>query len=423
MRVLLVAMPAMMAAHALAAAASSQPAASQPSSMAAGPSSSSQPATRKLLVLPMENRLGVSPRVAALVTDVVVAEARRVPGYAVMSKEDVEQVLKQEVRRQLLGCVDERCVTDLGRQLDADEVLYGSIGVLGAREMVVTLTRLDPNAQRVLGGRAERLSGASQEATLDAVPRMMVRLFDGYEPPPARTKAAMSLPLLVGVLTAMGAVVEYAAFASVMLSFSLPVANAVMFWLSAAAFLFSPVAGAFAMVYLMDALGRRVVGARYAAAVGVAALALSSPLVVLGSVVLATTFMLGGAATVLPSYLWVVSQEGISPGLVAAAATEASPRAGAGLFTGMLTSLLPAVIVVAVAVPLAQALVSAYFSKARPLDADVGTPGLWSNLEPVPSWAGWMPHQLAGGEPPVPERLQDEAPAPGPEPSGPSSLP
>jgi hypothetical protein len=372
-------------------------------------SPSARTASQKLMVLPPEVRLGVDARAAALVTDVLVTEVRRIPGYgSVVSTQDVQQALAAEQRRQLVGCSDPQCATDLARLVDVDEVLYGTLGLLGGTELVLTITHLDVRTNKVLHGMAERLSGASEDAMLDAVPRLLSRMFPAYTLPPARVRASLGPVPLVLSMTGLGAVVEYAALATVMLSYLLsgpiPGLNLAVGALALAAFLASPVAGAFVMAFLMDALGRRVVGARHAAVAGVIALLVYGPLAALGVV---------GLAVGLVAYIGLVlGLAGL--GLlaeVAGASGRAGPLSGSLFFnaSGTLGSGVPvaigvlylvamgALVGLVVVPPLVQAIVALRKSEPRALDADISSPGLYSSVEDPPAALSFLPRFILGG--------------------------
>lgn len=72
----------------------------------------------------------------------------------------------------MLGCADAGCVAEVGGALGADRVVHGSIGRVGS-SLLVNLTSLDPRKASHAASVSERLRGASDEAFLDALPRIV----------------------------------------------------------------------------------------------------------------------------------------------------------------------------------------------------------------------------------------------------------
>jgi hypothetical protein len=128
----------------------------------------------KLVVLKLESRGGLEPQTVDLFTDALVGELRRNP-VSVMTSADVAAVLGQERQRQLSGCTDSSCLTELGGALGADRIIHGSVGRVGG-SLVVNLTSLDPRSSRAVASVSERLQGGKDEAFLDALPSLAYQL-------------------------------------------------------------------------------------------------------------------------------------------------------------------------------------------------------------------------------------------------------
>jgi hypothetical protein len=77
-----------------------------------------------------------------------------------------------EKTKTMLGCADAGCVAEVGGALGADRVVHGSIGRVGS-SLLVNLTSLDPRKASHAASVSERLRGASDEAFLDALPRIV----------------------------------------------------------------------------------------------------------------------------------------------------------------------------------------------------------------------------------------------------------
>ncbi|MEW5852539.1 MAG: hypothetical protein AB2A00_27380, partial [Myxococcota bacterium] len=355
----------------------------------------------RLLVMPLEARAGVSAKEASLLSDLLVSETRRIPGYRVIAHADIEQMLSLEMKQQLLGCNGTSCLAELGGALDADEVLYGSVGRLGREELVLSVTRIDPRNANALAGESERLSGANADATLDSVPRVLHRLYPQYEPPEPRVRT-LSRPLLWGALTAAGAAIQYSAFSSLFTS--------VVFWPCPPLMVVSMVcsslmcfSGPFyvsaAQTWLADVMGRRQAGFRKPALAGALGLMFTAMYtlgaVITGSVLAALT------GVVLVAFLdgWPEAWR-LQP-LHSWATLDNWHRAWLApdrfFILGAALGLLPGVLALVTLIPGAQAVVLLAISQERPKDADPARPGLWGPFEEPPGFLHFLPRKLLGG--------------------------
>jgi hypothetical protein len=341
---------------------------------------------KKLLVLPLQARVGVEAKKAAVMGDLLNAEARKIPGYAVMTQEDIEKLLTVEMRKQLMGCSEGSCMAELGGSLNADEVLYGSVGRLGGTELVLGLSRLDARSSGVLGSESERLSGADDALILDHVPVLLKRLYPAYTPPPPQARG-LHPALSVLAMTGLGATVQYAALASVLGSFMF-LGVPPLFWgvllTTVAALLAAPLYVAWLEAWMLDLAGKRRVGFRWAAVVGVGLLALTGASALLPLVVGALMSTTAAVRSFIPR-----------PG---ASTADTNPLAtlgqvGAGLAFGA-AGVVPGLVAMVVGVPLVQALLLYAMSDARPVDEEARWPGLFGPHEKRPSWAPHLPGVL-----------------------------
>jgi TolB-like protein len=120
--------------------------------------------------------IGVDPGIAARIPDLVAQTLSHRPGYELVSRRDLQNILDDERTRQRKGCTqDEACVAQLAQKLQADLVLSGSIGQVGS-SYLLTLVVTDP-AQM---GSARRVEEAvKQEQDLPAAVNACVgKLFD-----------------------------------------------------------------------------------------------------------------------------------------------------------------------------------------------------------------------------------------------------
>jgi hypothetical protein len=66
---------------------------------------------------------GVAPDLLVALNEAVASEAGQVGSFEVMTESDMAQILSVEQRKQLMGCADPSCVTDLGKVANVDRVL------------------------------------------------------------------------------------------------------------------------------------------------------------------------------------------------------------------------------------------------------------------------------------------------------------
>jgi hypothetical protein len=96
----------------------------------------------RLLVLSLEAR-DTSPESAQALAQTVADEAARMKGYAVLTQQEVRSALDQEAQKQLLGCDDESCLSEIAAALDVDLLVSGSLGLEGdARILALSLTNV-----------------------------------------------------------------------------------------------------------------------------------------------------------------------------------------------------------------------------------------------------------------------------------------
>jgi hypothetical protein len=390
-------------------------------------------APRRMLVLPLQAKAGV-PRARVEALDVfLTTEARRVPGYAVLSTGDLERMLTLEQQRQMVGCQESSCLAEVAGALNAEEVLAGTVGRLGARELVLTLTRVEPRTARALAGESERLAVDDTDAALDAAARALQRLYPAYVLPSPRVQG-LGTARTTAAMLGVGAAMQYAATATAFFSLSGllffgPMGGAPLVVPAMATCVMSPWVTAWAQAWAMDLLGRRQGGFRKAALLG--SLLVPAVMVAAVPVVLAAGFLGGTTGTAA----------GVSAGVLMAAANApagvddawvhgvmagvlgVTQVAGAGLLcTGL--AMVPAILLVSVGVPLVQAVLLVWDPShgPRPPGEEARVPGLWGPQEVPPKLPALVPSWLVGGathpeEDLDPESVEDPAAlttAPGP---------
>lgn len=155
----------------------------------------------RLAVLELTAGVGVDPALVAPLTDAVTIEVQSRGFFDVTSSRDIATLLGVERQKQLLGCSDSSCFTELAGALGARFVLSGSVSRIG-NSWQLTLTTLDtvkaqPLARAVrldntLEGLRAQLAWVVAEATGTPLP-----------PPPSRV-VPVTLLVVAGVATAFG---------------------------------------------------------------------------------------------------------------------------------------------------------------------------------------------------------------------------
>jgi len=167
------------------------------------PSTPAQIAVLDLAPASPADRALASATSAALV-EVIAALPQLVPGTKVLGAAELDALIAQQSRSQLMGCEDERCMADLSRAVAADRVVMGRVGVV-AGEALLFLSLLDPqesvviarasravpvNAAGVRAGAADAVRALLAPAARDALRLASLSLVD-----PAAARATGDAPL------------------------------------------------------------------------------------------------------------------------------------------------------------------------------------------------------------------------------------
>lgn len=130
----------------------------------------------------------VEPRLARLVTNMLVVELRKLQGVSVVSMEEVRSMLAYEADKQLLGCSEGKtCHSSIGEALGVDQILVGELGVVGDQSNV-SLRRIDQAQARALDGFTIRLAPEGGEEFLAAVGPAVEKLFPDLPLKPGSTR-------------------------------------------------------------------------------------------------------------------------------------------------------------------------------------------------------------------------------------------
>jgi hypothetical protein len=145
-------------------------------------------APRRIALRPIPPSDGLKPSDVALLNDAVAAELRRQPNTQIITQTEIAALLSYEQQKQYLGCSEDACAADLGGALGCEELIIGSIGVIG-RSWMVNLRRLNIVKVVTTGQADRRLKNASIDDVLDTLPILVRELFPESAPAPAPAAA------------------------------------------------------------------------------------------------------------------------------------------------------------------------------------------------------------------------------------------
>ncbi len=94
---------------------------------------------------------------------IVAAEAAAVPGYQVLSAEEVRTALDQEANKALAGCDDSGCLAEIAQALDAELVVAGGLERAADGAALVSLTLLNAKAIVVVNRVSMTWAGPDKE--------------------------------------------------------------------------------------------------------------------------------------------------------------------------------------------------------------------------------------------------------------------
>jgi hypothetical protein len=126
----------------------------------------------KIALLRLTPMGDVDAKTVAVFGEALGGELRKRTGLSVMSESDIAALLGVERTKAMLGCTDAGCIAEVGGALGVDRVVHGSVGRVGS-SLLVNLSSLDPRRAAHAASVSERLKGASDEAFLDALPRIV----------------------------------------------------------------------------------------------------------------------------------------------------------------------------------------------------------------------------------------------------------
>ena len=131
--------------------------------------------------------VGVNARVLPLFTRSLTAELRKLRGLTVVSMDELRALVVQEGERQLAGCTDEGCLSEIANALGADVVITAALDE-SADDQSVALRRLSPSDGKTAAAFDLRFARGNGEGFLGAIGPGVEQLFADHPLRPGETR-------------------------------------------------------------------------------------------------------------------------------------------------------------------------------------------------------------------------------------------
>jgi hypothetical protein len=131
-----------------------------------------------VLIMPLANKEGVSRDLADQITVVITHLSGSVPGFRTVALDEVQGAMTQEQLRQVAACDQVSCAADIGGALNTEQVVIGTLGLLGD-EYLLTLTRIQSTDAKRLASVVQRIPAQPKSALLDGAGAVVPNLFGG----------------------------------------------------------------------------------------------------------------------------------------------------------------------------------------------------------------------------------------------------
>jgi hypothetical protein len=125
----------------------------------------------KLLITDLKV-IGADDDLGVLIGNYILAEAKKKEGLKVVDLKSVKDMLKQQQFAQLIGCSEASCLGDLGKALDVEATITGTLQYLEGR-FYLTLNLLRNNPFVLEKTVIKQVSGSSYELIAGAREAMM----------------------------------------------------------------------------------------------------------------------------------------------------------------------------------------------------------------------------------------------------------
>ena len=128
--------------------------------------SASPSVVRRAAILELK-ATGIDEAVVVNLTDLLTAEAGKIPGYRVISQAEIRDMLGFEMQKQSLGCDEASCFAQIGGALGADLIVTGTFAKIG-ETFVLNVRLID-----IVKSETERRVGETVAGQVDLLPPLM----------------------------------------------------------------------------------------------------------------------------------------------------------------------------------------------------------------------------------------------------------
>ncbi len=153
---------------------------------AAAPEEPKRKALRVAVLVPSKHG-EVDERALAAFLDALVPELRKLEGVAAIGMNEVREMLEFDRQRQLLGCSEESCLSEIGGALGADDVLTTQLTLIGS-SYTLSMRRMNLRKAKVVGSETKKFDKRDGEEVLAMVGPLIAALFPDRELRPGRTR-------------------------------------------------------------------------------------------------------------------------------------------------------------------------------------------------------------------------------------------
>ena len=176
------------------------------------------PKPTKVAVSELEAGYGADPKLAHTLSSLLTSELRQRPALAITSQDDIRSLLGFHKEKQLLGCAETSCLSEIGGALGVDQMVTGSLGHVG-ESYLLDLRSIDVKKAVVLRDASRRLRTTDPEELLDAITELAAELYPGpivrqpvpdaalSESPEVHKRRNLVGPIIVGATGAAAALV------------------------------------------------------------------------------------------------------------------------------------------------------------------------------------------------------------------------
>lgn len=131
--------------------------------------------TRRVAVYELDAS-GFDPRIARVLTDAVLAEVRKLEKTTVVGMDEIRAMLDVEAQKQLVGCTDASCLSEIAESLGVDMVIIGTVATVGDG-LTFGLKNIDQRSATTLVQATRRIDSSDPADVLAAVGPVVQELF------------------------------------------------------------------------------------------------------------------------------------------------------------------------------------------------------------------------------------------------------